>query len=125
MENRLRIVLNYMIHTDQKGFIPGRNISESNRLLQDIIFYTELEDLEWCIIFFDKEKGFDRIELGWVDLYVLNFDAKLIKWVHMLLKDAKTCIDTNGHIPKYFQISRSARQGVRQSHNLGPFRILV
>ena len=29
----------------------------------------------------------------------------------MLLKDAKTCIKTNGHISNYFKITRSARQG--------------
>jgi hypothetical protein len=29
---------------DQKGFVKGRNISEANRLIQDVIEYTDRED---------------------------------------------------------------------------------
>jgi hypothetical protein len=31
-----------LIHPDQKGFVKGRNISEANRMIQDIIQQTPL-----------------------------------------------------------------------------------
>lgn len=38
---RLKPLLPKIIHTDQKGYVNARNISEANRLLQDIIEYSE------------------------------------------------------------------------------------
>jgi hypothetical protein len=52
----------------QRGFVKGRNIFQGNRLLQDIIDYTEMEDEEGAIIFLDQQQAFDRVEWGWIDL---------------------------------------------------------
>jgi hypothetical protein len=51
-----------LIHSDQKGFVNGRNISEANRLIQDVIAYTDREDDDGIIIFLDQQKAFDRVE---------------------------------------------------------------
>jgi transposase-like protein len=106
----MKPVLNKFIHTDQKRFIEGRNISENNRKIDDIIDNEEKEDV---IIYVDQQKAFDRMECGWLN-YVMecfNFGLKFREWVYMLFKNGKTCIKTNGFISKFFTISRSARQG--------------
>jgi hypothetical protein len=36
LAERLKNVLTKLIHPDQKGFVKGRNISEANRMIQDI-----------------------------------------------------------------------------------------
>jgi phosphoribosylformylglycinamidine (FGAM) synthase-like enzyme len=41
LTNRMKPVLNKIIHTDQKGFVAGRNISENNRMIDDIIKYVD------------------------------------------------------------------------------------
>ena len=40
-----------------------------------------------------------------------NFGEKFREWVQMLFKYVQTCIKTNGFVSKYFNISRSCRQG--------------
>ena len=102
-----------MIHPDQRGFVPGRSIHEANRLIQDIIDYANMRNDNGSIIFLDQEKAFDRVEWEWLDACLIkyNFGNEFRSWVNMLLKDAKTCIKTNGHISNYFKITRSARQG--------------
>jgi hypothetical protein len=39
----MKPVLSKIIHTDQKGFVAGRNISENNRMLDDIIEFVDNE----------------------------------------------------------------------------------
>ena len=65
-----------IINTDQKGFAKGRNIFDGNRLLQDIIDYTEIEDEEGAIIFLDQQKAFDRAEWEWIDFCLENVDQR-------------------------------------------------
>jgi hypothetical protein len=64
LDERLKRVLPNIISTDQKGFAKGRSPFQGNRLLQDIIDYTEMEDEEGTIIFLDQQKAFDRAEWG-------------------------------------------------------------
>ena len=44
LAERLKIVLPSIIETDQKGFVKGRNIFDSNRMLQDIFDFIDMED---------------------------------------------------------------------------------
>jgi hypothetical protein len=37
LANRMKPVLSKIIHTDQKGIVAGRNISNNNRMIDDII----------------------------------------------------------------------------------------
>ena len=113
MAERLKKVLPSIIHPDQKGFVSGRNISEANRMIQDIIYYSDNQNINSSIIFLDYQKAFDRVEWSWTDkcLEAFNFGTKFRNWIQMIFKNAKTCILTNDFQSKYFKISRSMRQG--------------
>jgi hypothetical protein len=54
-------VLNKIIHTDQKGFVAGRYISENNRMIDDIIEFVDNEDEEGVIIFVDQQNHIFQI----------------------------------------------------------------
>lgn len=109
----LKKVLPSIIHTDQKGFVQGRNIQEANRLLQDVISYTDQTQINSALIFLDYEKAFDRVEWLWTlkCLQKFNFGTRYVSWIDMIFKEAKTSILTNGFRSTYFRISRSMRQG--------------
>ena len=62
LAERLKNVLTKLIHSDQTGFVKGRNISEANRMIQDIIQYADEENEEGIIVFLDQQKAFDRVE---------------------------------------------------------------
>ncbi len=110
---RLNPILKYIIHPDQKGFVKGRNIGCGIRLIQDVIEYTNFENQGAGIIFLDQEKAFDRVERTWISkvLDKFNFGPNFIKWINILYKDTKSCILTNGYQSRYFNVTRSVRQG--------------
>ena len=59
---RLKPLLPNIIHPDQNGYVNGRNIYYANRLLQDVIEYSEEEKINSSIIFLDYQRAFDRVE---------------------------------------------------------------
>ena len=113
LAERLKLFLPKLIHTDQKGFVKSRNISEANRFIQDVIEYADQRNMPGSIIFIDYMKAFDRVEWEWTlkCLETFNFGHKFRSWIKMIFKNAKTCILTNGFRSSYFKISRSMRQG--------------
>jgi hypothetical protein len=58
LAERLKNVLTKLIHPDQKELVNGRNISEANRMIQDIIQYVDEEDEEGVISFLYQEQIF-------------------------------------------------------------------
>lgn len=81
--------------------------------MQDIIEFSERQNINSSIIFLDYQKAFDRVEWLWADkcLERFNFGSKFRKWIQMIFKNAQTCLLTNGFQSRYFKISRSMRQG--------------
>ena len=82
-------------------------------MVQDIIEYSDRNQSNAAIIFLDYKKAFDRVEWEWVIrcLEKFNFGKKFQSWIKMIFKHAKASILTNGFRSKYFNISRSMRQG--------------
>ena len=81
--------------------------------MQDIIEYSEQNNINSSIIFLDYQKAFDRVEWGWAlkCLNKFNFGPKFIERIKMIFENAKTCLLTNGYRSSYFRISCSMRQG--------------
>ena len=100
-----------LIYSDQKEFVEGRNISESNRMIDDIINYVDEEDQDGIIVFVDKEKAYDRVEWSWVNhvLKGFNFRSKFCGWIQMLFKYAKICIKANSFTSTLFSLAWSTR----------------
>ena len=56
---RMKRLLPGIIHHNQTGYIPGRNIGENIRSILDIMSFTQAKNLPGLLLFIDFEKAFD------------------------------------------------------------------
>ena len=119
MANRIKNVLDFLIHNNQKGFLKDRFIGENTRMIYDVISATYEKHIPGMILLVDFEKAFDSISWNFMfnTLKFFNFGHDLIKWVSVLYNKAKLCVIQNGIFSKFFEIGR----GCRQSDPISPF----
>ena len=102
-----------MINSQQTAFVKGRYIGEGIRLISDLMFYTEKEDLQGIIMALDLTKAFDSLSHSFTFQCSesSNFGPSLIKWVTTLYNDISSCVLVNGFATDYFSVCRRVRQG--------------
>ena len=113
--NRIKPLLNDIIHRDQKGFLQNRRVSANIRCILDILDYVnnDCPEEDAVIMQLDYEKCFDRVEipslLGALDYF--NFGSTIQHWTKTLYKGAQSCISNNGYTSNWFPVTRSVKQG--------------
>ena len=77
-----------LIHHNQSGYIPGRNISENIRSILDIMEFTKVKKLPGLLLFLDFEKAFGSLEWDFLEkcLEKFNFGPDFRRWVHSFYK---------------------------------------
>ena len=61
ISNRMKPYFNKIIEKSQSGFLSGRNIAESTRLIYDIMYFTEVKNIDGILLLIDFEKAFDSL----------------------------------------------------------------
>ena len=111
--NRLKKVLPNLISPCQTGFIKGRFIGESTRLVYDLMNYAEKKKITGLLMLIDFEKAFDSI--SWKFMYTVleafNFDQKFIKWIKLFNTEITASILQVGVLSDFFPIKRGCKQG--------------
>ena len=77
VNNRIKRFLKTLTDSDQSGFVKGRYIGDSIRLLFDIIDYTEFKQLPGAILFVDFFKAFDSLKWEFLFKVLKNMDLVL------------------------------------------------
>ena len=111
--NRLRLLLKTLISTEQKGFLEGRSINDSTRLMCDIIDGCNNNGVDGLILLVDFEKAFDSISWAFINesLKKFNFGKNFITWINMFQIGSTSKITLNGHFSSPFPLQRGCRQG--------------
>ncbi len=110
---RVAVVAETLIHPDQAGFVPGRQIFDHIKLNKLIIDYAEAEEVNGMIVALDQEKAYDRIDHTylWRVLRKFNFPESFIRVVQNLYAEANSTVIVNGVLSEWFKIVRGVRQG--------------
>ena len=102
-----------MINPTQTGYVKGRFIGESIRLILDIMEYTKHEDIPGVAFFLGFEKAFDSVEWNYIQkcLEATTFGPHLRQWVFVFYHNISSCVLNNGHASEPSLLERDVRQG--------------
>ncbi len=110
---RTNKVTNSILTNTQTGYIPGKQITDNCRLLEEIINLTNKEDLETYIITLDAQKAFDSVDHNYLTeiLKCYGFPLEYITWVKLIYTKLRANIMINGFLGEIIEIQRSVKQG--------------
>ena len=93
--NRLKGVLNTIIHENQKGFLSGRLIGENTRLMYDIISHVEYQNKSGMLLLLDFEKAFDSVSWNYIHkvLVFFNFGEYFVSLVEIFVFTSRVVSD--------------------------------
>ena len=116
-----------LIHTEQSGFLKGRNIGNNIRLILDIIEYCDKNDLPGSIILLDIEKAFDSVKHDFLieSLKQFNFGDKFVNWIKVLYTGRQSYVMNNGFLTERIPMQRGIFQGCPVSPYLFLFVIEI
>ena len=106
-------VLPHLINPTQTGYVKGRFIGESIRLILDIIVYTKHKDIPGVAVFLDFEKAFDSVEWTYIQkcLKATTFGPHFRQRVYVFYHNISSCVLNNGHASEPFSLERGVGQG--------------
>ena len=110
---RLQNVIGKIVNIDQTGYIKGRYIGCSARMIQDIFEYCENYNTPGAIICLDFQKAFDSLDWNFMFsvLEKYNFGQNFIKWIKILYNKPTFVLKNNGWMSEEQQMNRGVRQG--------------
>ena len=113
LNQRLEKTLPFIISANQSAYVDGRFISESGRLISDLLEISDTLKLDGLLATIDIQKAFDSVDHGFIisTLERYGFGNRFVRWVKILLKNQKSCIINGGNTTKYFKLENDTRQG--------------
>ena len=104
-------VLPSHISDNQSAYADGRFISETGRLIADVLQTTDVLKLRVMLITVDIQKAFDPVnhQFSILALKRYEFGKKFIKRVKTLLNNQESCNINGGFSTKYFKLDKGTR----------------
>ena len=90
LSNRLKVVLELIIHSDQTYCVPDRSIMDNIFCVRDILDVCKVYDLDVGIVSLDQENAFDRVDHSYLfsALKAFGFGDVFLSWVGLLYNGA-------------------------------------
>ena len=98
INNRLAPWAVAKLHPDQKGFVPGRLITDHTRLAYEVAHLADLTGTNGYLVSLDQAKAYDRVDQSWL-LHVLrrmNVDPDLCNTISDLVTGCHSRVRING-----------------------------
>ena len=111
--NRLKLVLPKVLSESQAAYVPGRDISFNNRLLNHAKAYIRRQAEDFCVVSLDAKKAFDSVDHRYLErvLAAYDFPPEFIKVFKTLYSNLESVVQVNGSISTPFKISNGVKQG--------------
>ena len=111
--SRLKKVVPNLNLPQQTPYAKNRFISESGRLIADIIGNTDVLNKEGFLVTMDIKKAFDSVDHTFAIsvLKKFGFGNNFVSWTETLISKQESCAINGGNTTKYFHLERGARQG--------------
>ena len=93
LASRLKGVISTIANENQVAYFNNRFISESGKLISDVLEITNFLDIEGLLITVDIEEAFDSINHSFLMcvLKKIGFGSDFRKWIQILRKNSKSC----------------------------------
>ena len=113
LAKRLQGVIQSIVSTDQTAYIKGRGIFQNLRLIEGVIYQSDIQNIHGAIVALDFSRAFDSISKSYMItvLKTFNFQNDFVKWVEVLNADSKSCVSNYGHMTDWFPLGKGVRQG--------------
>uniref|UniRef100_A0AAQ6ILA1 Reverse transcriptase domain-containing protein n=1 Tax=Anabas testudineus TaxID=64144 RepID=A0AAQ6ILA1_ANATE len=113
LANRLREVMDQVVHRDQTYCVPGRLITDNVILIRDVLDLSGSLGIDLGLISLDQEKAFDRVEHPylWKTLERFGLSPGLTAMIKVLYQDIESVLKVNGELSAPFKVQRGIRQG--------------
>ena len=110
---RLSVVIKKIVSPDQTGSIKGRNIQDNLRIIQDLIEYTNRDNIPGIMCALDFKSAFNSVEHNFLfhTLQVFGFGESFIRWIKILYNGTELSVINNGFTSAWFKPQRGVMQG--------------
>jgi len=118
--NRLKPILQKLIHRQQHCGIQGTSVFAAVATIRDVIAHAETTNNPLCVISLDFHSAFDRISRRSLEgtLRAYGFDDLFVRRIMGLYRNATSEVQINGFTSNRFPIHSSIRQGCTLSIQL-------
>ena len=105
--------LSQIIHSDQKGFIPKRNIHDCIDTFHYVQQYVIAAKQQGYAMLIDFQKAYDRVNISYLlhTLRHLNFGPRFVSWIQMLYTGGELFLNINGFLSTAIRPSSGVKQG--------------
>jgi len=110
---RTNLILHKLVDKTQTGYVPGRQVTDNNRLIEEIIDMAHDKNELYYLVTLDARKAFDSVDHQYLldILKLYNFPQEYIKWIRLLYCNLESSILVNGYLTEAFSIEQSVKQG--------------
>ena len=113
LAKRLQTVLKKLININQVGYVVGRSINDHIRLVDDILNFSNIENLPGMVVSLDYQKAFDTVNKKSIltALRRFNLGEHFIKLVNTLISNTEASVKNANWFTSFFKTNRGVRQG--------------